>query len=136
MALDYGSQRIGMAVSDELGVLAHPREPVPAKPPARALRTIRTIARDEGIVAIVVGLPLHLDGREGVSARRARKFADEVALSTDIEVHMLDERLTTVAAHGLLQDAGKSARQSRALVDSASAAILLQTWLDSRRGRE
>jgi len=136
MALDYGMSRIGVAVSDELGLLAHPRPFVPAKPPARAVRLIQSVAKQEEIACILVGLPLNMDGTEGMSARRARKFAAQIEAGVGRPVHLVDERLSTVAAQGLLQDAGRSAKDSRAHIDSASAAILLQSWLDGRRPRD
>jgi putative holliday junction resolvase len=127
--------RIGVAVSDELGMLAHPRPFVPAKPPPRALRLIQALVKQEGITEILVGLPLHMDGREGLSARRARKFADEIATKTQVAVHLVDERLTTRAAQGLLHDAGRTTKDSRTHIDSASAAFLLQGWLEARGSR-
>jgi len=133
MALDYGLSRIGVAISDELGLLAHPRPFVPAKPPARALRQIKAFVLEEGVSQVLVGLPLNMNGSEGLSARRARKFATEVEQAVGRRVHLVDERLTTVAAQGLLHDAGRKAKDSRAHIDSASAALLLQSWLDGRR---
>ena len=75
LAVDYGAVRIGVAVSDELGLLAHPRPFVPARPIGRALRLIAKMVRDEEIVSVIVGLPRNMDGSEGLSARKARKFA-------------------------------------------------------------
>ncbi len=136
MALDYGLSRIGVAVSDELGLMAHPRPFVPAKPPSRALRQIESLVQEENVSAILVGLPLNMDGSEGLSARRARKFASEVEQGVTRPVHLVDERLTTVAAQGLLHAAGHNTKNSRSQIDSASAALLLQGWLDGRRQQE
>jgi putative Holliday junction resolvase len=132
MALDYGLSRIGVAISDELGLMAHPRPFVPAKPPARAYRQIKSLALESEVVGIVVGLPINMDGTEGLSARRARKFAQEIETFIGRPVHLVDERLSTVAAQGLLHDAGRKAKDSRAHIDSASAASLLQSWLGGR----
>lgn len=133
MALDYGLSRIGMAVSDELGLLAHPRPFVPAKPPGRALRLIKAQVVLESVGAVLIGLPLNMDGSEGLSARRARKFAAEVESAVGVRIHLVDERLTTKTAQGLLHAAGHKEKDSRAFIDSASAAVILQGWLDSNR---
>ncbi len=132
-AIDYGRARIGVAVADELGMMAHPRAFVPAKPPARALRLIANQLRSEFVTHILVGLPRNMDGTEGLSARRARKFAEELAHVSKLPVELVDERLTTVSAQGLLRAAGKNARDSKSRIDSASAAVMLQAWLDSKR---
>ncbi|HSC87750.1 MAG TPA: Holliday junction resolvase RuvX [Polyangiaceae bacterium] len=133
LGLDYGQARIGVAVSDELGWFAHPRDFIAAKPPQRALRLIQGLVRAEGIGHVLVGLPRNLDGTEGLSARRARQFADELSALLRMEVELVDERLSTVQAHARLRESGRDARSSRERVDSASAAILLQAWLDGRR---
>lgn len=135
-ALDYGRARIGVAVADELGLLAHPRKHVSARPPARALRELRRLAEEEGITLFLVGLPRNMDGTEGLSARRARSFAEEVGQFTGVPVQLVDERLSTVQAQAKLHEAGRSSKDSRRDIDSASAAILLQSHLDSRKARD
>lgn len=132
-AIDYGQARIGVAVADELGMMAHPRPFVPAKPPARALRIISSQLKSEQVTHILVGLPRNMDGTEGLSARRARKFAEELELVSGLSIELVDERLTTVSALGLLRAGGTNAKDSRTKIDSASAAVMLQTWLDSKR---
>lgn len=132
-ALDYGKARIGVAVADELGLLAHPRPFLPASPPARALRLLTSFARTEGVTLFLVGLPRRLDGTEGLSARRARKFAEEVEQASGVPVELVDERLSTVQAQARLHESGADTRSSRSKIDSASAAVLLQAWLDGRR---
>ena len=97
-ALDFGKARIGVAVADELGVLAHPRPPVDASNLRAALLKIAAIARDEGIDRFVVGLPISLSGHEGQAAAKARVFAQKVADATGCDVEMIDERLSTVEA--------------------------------------
>lgn len=134
MALDYGMSRIGVAVADELGLLAHPRPFVPSRPAAGALRAITALTRTEGVTEILVGLPLNMNGSEGMSAKRARSFAQSVETATGLKVHLVDERLSTKGAQGLFREAGRSEKDSRSRIDSASAALLLQTWLDARRG--
>jgi putative Holliday junction resolvase len=132
-ALDYGQARIGLAVSDELGLLAHPRPFVPARPLERALRDLGALFRREGIGHVLLGLPLSLGGKEGLAAGRARKFGQALGAATGVAIEYVDERLTTVTAASRLREAGHDARQARGRIDSASAAVLLQAWLDGRR---
>ena len=131
-AIDYGRARIGVAIADELNILAHPRPHVPAKPPQRAMRLLVQLLKSERIALVLVGLPRNMDGTEGLSARRARKFAQEIAQASGLPVKLVDERLTTVQAQGLLHAAGSTARTSKDKIDSASAAVMLQSWLDGR----
>lgn len=135
-ALDYGMARIGVAVADDLGLLAHPRPFVAAKPPARALAEILRFVRQEGVTQLLLGLPRNMDGSEGMAARRVRKFAESLEEKVRVPVEFVDERLSTVEAQLRLHAAGKSEKSSRTLIDSASAAILLQSWLDGRSHRE
>lgn len=132
-ALDFGQARVGLAVTDELGLLAHPRPYLDGKELAATLRTLGKMARDEAWTHVVVGLPRNLDGSEGMAARRARRFADLVGTATGVTVELLDERLSTREAQARLTAQGLDGKQSKGRIDSASAAILLQTWLDQKR---
>lgn len=134
-ALDYGRARIGVALADELGLLAHPRDFVAANPPGRALRLLVAFAKKEGIGRFLVGLPRNMDGSEGLSARRARKFAAELHAASRLPIEFVDERLSTVQAQARLHESGLDTRGSRGKIDSASAAVLLQAWLDGRSSR-
>jgi putative Holliday junction resolvase len=133
-AVDFGSVRVGLAVADELGLLAHPRPHLAGGDPRRLLEALSALARDEGIELFVVGLPRSLDGREGTSARRVRRFAERLTAATGIPVELVDERLSTVEAQGRLRAQGLNQKAQRSRIDSAAAAILLQSWLDGRRG--
>jgi putative holliday junction resolvase len=133
-ALDFGTTRIGVAVSDELGRLAHPRPYLDGKNLSAALERLQCLVRDEHIEQFVVGLPRHLNGREGTSARRARRFAGLLQTASGIPVVLVDEWLTTREAQGRLSAQGLNHKQSRERIDSAAAAVLLQGWLDARRG--
>src|SRR6185436_11219915 len=97
-ALDLGAARVGVAVSDELGLYAHPRGTIPGRPRAELLRALGAIVRDEGVTRVVVGLPLDMRGAEGEAARKARDAAQAIADATGCEVELWDERLTTVEA--------------------------------------
>jgi putative Holliday junction resolvase len=132
LGLDYGQARIGVAVSDELGLLAHPREFVPAQPPQRALRQLVALVKREEIGQVIVGLPRNMDGSEGLSALKARRFAAELGRALVVPVALVDERLSTVQAGARLRESGRDARASKTRIDSASAAVLLQAWLDGQ----
>ena len=129
VSFDPGSVRIGVAVSDLDGVLASPRPALAAGD----LAAVTAIVDEVEPLEIVVGLPLGLDGGEGAAAQRARQFAVHVARATSRPVRLVDERLSTVQAQRGLHDQGRSVRQSRDMVDSASAAVVLQHALDAER---
>ncbi|MCC6645721.1 MAG: Holliday junction resolvase RuvX [Polyangiaceae bacterium] len=135
LLLDPGAARIGVAVSDELGALAHPRPAVPAKDLGRALRALRAIVDEEQISHVLIGLPVSLSGVEGEAARRARRFAARVADALGREVELIDERLSTAQAKRELAQAGVSTRHQREKIDGVAACLLLQAWLDGRRSR-
>ncbi|MFO0666390.1 MAG: Holliday junction resolvase RuvX [Polyangiaceae bacterium] len=136
--LDYGGARVGVAVSDELGLLAHPRPFLPAEPRGELLRALKELVREDDIERFVVGLPLDMKGGEGPSARKARDFAQELANAVGLDVELWDERLSTVQANRALQSAEVSAKKAKKRIDSASAVVILQAWLDqvaTTRGR-
>ena len=130
-ALDFGKARIGVAVADELGAMAHPRPPVDASNLRAALAKIAAIAKAEGIGRFVVGLPVSLSGHEGPAAQKARGFAQKVADATGCDVEMIDERLSTVEAARSLRDSGVSSRDARGKIDGAAACVILQAWIDA-----
>lgn len=136
-AVDVGKVRIGLAVSDELGMLAHLRPHLDGRNTKAALRALADLARDEGISRFLVGLPLDLRGDAGAAARRAERFAEALAEAADRDVELVDERLSTVEATRRLREGGASTREMRSRVDGAAAAVILQAWLDaaSERGR-
>ena len=132
-ALDLGRARVGLAVSDELWMLAHARPPLPGGDRKALLASLAELTRDESIVRFVVGLPLRLGGEPGVAARRAEQFCRDLARATGVEVELLDERWTTVQAERELREAGFRGEALRAELDGRAAAILLQQWLDTHR---
>ncbi|MFZ5891233.1 MAG: Holliday junction resolvase RuvX [Myxococcota bacterium] len=134
-AVDFGTVRVGLAVADEIGLLAHPRPFLDGRDPARVLRDLKELASTEGIDVFVVGLPRRLDGREGPAARRAREFAAALRKAAGVRVVLVDEWLTTKEAKGRLREQGLNDRDQRSRVDSAAAAVLLQSYLDAERGR-
>jgi putative Holliday junction resolvase len=132
LAIDYGSARIGLAVSDPTGTLAKPLPLVPAKADAKLAREIAAIAAREQVERILLGLPRHMSGELGDAAAKVQAFAKALGAATPIKIELVDERLTTVQAGRQLQEAGRNTREQRDRIDSASAAVLLQAWLDAR----
>jgi putative Holliday junction resolvase len=132
-AIDLGKVRVGLAVADELGLFAHPRRYLDGGNPGRLVETLARLAAEEGIEVFVVGLPRSLSGEEGPAARRARQFAQKLEHRTGLRVELLDERLTTKEAMTRLREQNLDGREARERVDSAAAAILLQSWLDTHR---
>jgi putative Holliday junction resolvase len=132
-AIDLGKARVGVAVADELGMLAHTRPFLDGKSRKPLLAALVELAREDEIKRFLVGLPLEMSGTEGPAAQRALAFAQELADATGVEIEMVDERLSTVEASRRLRDQGIKRRDQKSLVDGASAAVMLQSWLDARR---
>jgi putative holliday junction resolvase len=131
-AIDLGTVRVGLAVADDLGLLAHPRPYLDGRHPGRLVEALAQLAQAEGIDLFLVGLPLRLRGDEGPEARRARKFAADLHAHSGVGVKLVDERLTTREARARLGAQGLRDRDARSRVDSAAAAVLLQSVLDAR----
>lgn len=131
-ALDLGAVRVGVAVSDELGLMAHPRGALAAKPRPALLAALKELVTEDKITRIVIGLPLDMRGSEGEAARRARLTAQDIADATGCDVELWDERLTTVEAQRALTASGLRGKKARERIDEASAVTILQAWLDQR----
>ena len=132
IGLDHGDARIGVAISDELGMLAHPLETIAVKEKEPVGR-IAEIVVEKSITTIVLGLPKNMDNTAGPATEKVRAFADQLrARVPACKVILWDERLTTVAAQKSLHAAGRNAKQSRAVIDQAAAQLILQGWLDSQ----
>lgn len=129
MALDYGTRRIGLAISDAEGVIAFPAGALTSNGRARDLEALRRLVVERGVQRIVVGLPIHMSGRRGETAQAAEEFANAVANATGLPVEMLDERWSTREAERSLAESKSGRRKRREAVDSAAATLLLQTWL-------
>ncbi len=131
-ALDLGAARVGVAISDELGELAHPRGILPGKDVNALMIKLRELVAEEKITHVVVGLPLDMKGGEGDSARKVRQLAQRIADNTGCDVELWDERLSTVQARRALADSEIHGRKVREHIDEASAVVLLQAWIDAR----
>ena len=131
LALDLGRARIGVAISDELQLLAHPLETIQAD--EQATPRLTQIIREKKIDHVVVGIPRQMNGKIGVAATEALRFVEKLRTILPCPVVTWDERLTTVAAHRALRDAGKKTRDTRAYVDQVAAQMILQGYLDRQR---
>jgi putative Holliday junction resolvase len=133
MGLDLGAARIGVAVSDAEGRLAVALGTVHTGAP-QDLRAIAALVRDHDVTRVVVGEPLLMSGEAGEAAQHAREFAGALRSFLDVPVELFDERLTTVEAERRLSDAGVAGRRRRGVVDQVAATVILQAYLDARRG--
>ena len=131
LALDLGRARIGVAISDELQLLAHPLETIQAD--EQATPRLTQIIREKKIDHVVVGIPRQMNGKIGVAATEALRFVEKLRTILPCPVVTWDERLTTVAAHRALRDAGKKTRDTRAYVDQVAAQMILQGYLDRQQ---
>jgi putative Holliday junction resolvase len=130
LAIDYGSMRIGLALSDPTGTLARPLPFLPAKADGKLAREIAAFVGKEKIELILLGLPRHMNGSLGEAAALVQAFAAILGQATPIRIKLVDERLSTVQASRQLQEAGKNTRSQRGQIDSEAAAVLLQGYLD------
>ena len=130
LALDFGRVRIGAAISDQLQLLAHPLETIPAN--EQAISRVVDIVREKNVDHVVAGLPKQMDGQIGTAATEVLQFVEKLRAMVPCQVVTWDERLTTAAAHRALRDAGKNTRHTRGYVDQVAAQIILQSYLDRR----
>jgi putative Holliday junction resolvase len=133
LAVDWGWVRLGLAVSDDLGLTAQGLGNISRTSEAHALDAIEGHVRALGIEALVVGLPRNMDGSDGPSAEAARSFAQVLAARFRLPVHLWDERLTTLAAERMLVEAGVRRRARRGVVDRVAASLILQGYLDRQQ---
>lgn len=132
LALDHGTVRIGVAVSDELGMLAHPLDFIPAEPVATFLDQLRKILQEREVALVLVGLPRNMDGSYGPAVRKVEEFVHLLKETIAIPVRTWDERLTSTQAHRMLAESGRRSKERRGRVDSSAAAVLLQSYLDAQ----
>ena len=134
LAVDWGQRRFGLALSDELRMLASPLTTLTRRPKQREpVGPIAELARRHAVTEIIVGLPLDQHGNEGDAAKAARAFAGALQLRCAIPVHLVDERMTTASALRGARQSGVSDRDSRHRIDQLAAVVLLQQWLDRPR---
>lgn len=132
VGLDPGERRIGVAIADPTATIASPDRYIDRRT-QDPVSVIAELCNELDVVAIVVGLPLSLDGREGPSARAARSFGDMVAEATGVTVEYHDERFTSVTAEDALISGGMTRKKRKEKRDQVAAAVMLQGYLDARR---
>ena len=129
LALDYGTKRIGVALSDELGWTAQPLETFERRTVDRDIAQIAALVRSHEVARVILGLPLQLDGRQGPAIEAMREFTAKLEAGLPVPLVLWDERLTTKAAEDLLIAADVSRKKRKGAVDRIAAAILLQSYL-------
>ncbi len=133
-ALDLGKARVGVAIADELGLLAHVRPALDGRDKKGLLAALIEMVREDGVGLFVVGLPLDMSGTAGLMAAKVESLAREIEAATGVPVEFFDERWTTVEASRQLRQSGVEGRKQKGLVDGVAAAVMLQSWLDRRAG--
>jgi len=127
-----GDARIGLAISDELGMLAHPLETIHTKEHADPTVRIAQIIEREKVETVVLGMPRNMNGTYGPAAEKAKAFAEKLKEKGPITIKFWDERLTTVAAQKSLHESGRNVKQGRSVIDQVAAQMILQGYLDSQ----
>lgn len=131
LALDHGTKRIGVALSDELKLIAQPVEYIPAEPFAAFLNRLKQLIQEKQVELIVLGMPRNMDGSYGPAALKVREFAAAVKEAITVPIETWDERLTSAQAQRFLIEGHVRRKQRREKVDKMAAAILLQSYLDN-----
>ena len=132
LGIDHGEARIGLAISDDLGMLAHPLETIHTKTVPDPLARIAEIVTRDQIGMIVLGLPRNMNGTYGPASEKVKEFAEKLRVKVTCEIKLWDERLTSVAAQRSLHEAGRNVKNSREVIDQVAAQMILQGWLDSQ----
>ena len=131
LALDHGTRRIGVAVSDELKMIAQPIEFIPAEPFTAFLDRLKVLIREKEVELILIGMPRNMDGSYGEAARRVREFITVLQEAVPIPLKVWDERLTSRQAERLLIEGNVGRKDRKGKIDKTAAALLLQSYLDS-----
>src|ERR1700758_1266058 len=132
LGLDVGSKRIGIAISDPLGITAQGLETLQRQNKRLDFEKLEKLARDYAIAEVVVGFPLRMSGAEGVQAEKMQRFAEELRDRLQIPVHLWDERLTSAEANRLLRETDMSIQRRAQVVDQMAAVLILQSWMEHR----
>jgi putative Holliday junction resolvase len=133
MAVDYGDARTGVAISDESGTLAGFTTVVPSRDREKTMEALVSLVSSHQVEELVMGFPRNMDGSEGPRAELYREFARCLEERTGMEVHLWDERRTTIEAHQILHQSGKKMKQHKKNVDAVAAALILEGYLTRRR---
>jgi putative Holliday junction resolvase len=132
LALDHGTRRIGVAVSDEMKIIATPLEYIPAEPMEKVIERIQQLIREKEVELILIGMPRNMDGTFGPAAEKVNAFIEALQPHITTPIKKWDERLTSVMANRALLQGNVRRADRKQKVDKMAAAILLQSYLDSR----
>lgn len=132
MALDVGKVRMGVALTDPLGYTAQPLLTLWRKSRGEDLRSLLRLIRKHEVVEIVVGNPLHLSGDVSPWAAKVQEFAEQLRERSGLQVQLWDERLSSVAAHEILDEAGRNRRDRKYVIDQVAAVVILRGWMESK----
>ncbi|MEO8824883.1 MAG: Holliday junction resolvase RuvX [Chthoniobacterales bacterium] len=131
LGVDHGEARMGVALSDEAGFMAHALETIHVKT-TNALNRLTELAQKHDVANIIIGLPRNMDGSYGPAAEKVRAFAEQLKGQISTPVILWDERMTTLQAQRALHDAGRNVKNSREVIDQVAAQTILQSWMDSQ----
>jgi putative holliday junction resolvase len=134
LGLDVGSKRIGLAISDPLGITAQGLETLQRQNKRLDFAQLEQVIREHRVTEIVIGLPLRMTGGEGIQAEKMQAFADQIRHRFRLPVHLWDERLTSAQANRLLRETDMSIKRRGEVVDQMAAVLILQSWMDARSG--
>jgi len=134
LALDHGTVRIGVALSDELKMIASPLEYIPAEPFPDFLTRLKQLLADKAVEQIIVGMPRNMDGSYGPAAQKVREFIETLRQEVTVPIRTWDERLTSSQANRILIQSNVRRDKRKETVDKMAAAILLQSFLDANAG--
>ena len=133
--MDVGSRRIGLAITDPLGITAQGLETLQRQNKRTDFARLEEVIREYKVAEIVMGLPLRMIGGEGIQAEKMQAFAEEVRRRFRLPVHLWDERLTSAQANRLLRETDMSIKRRGEVVDQMAAVLILQSWMEARSGR-
>lgn len=138
LGLDVGSKTIGVALTDEAGIAAHPLRVIAREGTATDVSTIQTLVVEHAITDVVIGMPYELSGKIGHRARRVQELANALraALPATLKFHEQDERFTTAEAQRVLLDADLSRSRRKQVIDQQAASLILTAWLDQHKRRQ
>lgn len=133
LGIDLGAARVGLALCDDLGMLAHPLETVQVKTAGDLAAYVARVIEREKVEVTIIGLPRNMDGSEGPAAAKTREFAEKLRKKApECEIRYWDERMTSVAAQRALHETGRNVKKSRSVIDQVAAQMILQGYLDSQ----
>ena len=129
MGLDIGSKRVGVAISDPLGITANPKDTFEYKDEEELIAKVKEQLEQFEAASVVIGLPVNMNGTVGKAAEKILQLVETLKKEVKVPVYVFDERLSTVMAEGLLRDSNLSSRKRKKIIDAASAQIIIQDYL-------